>query len=166
MSRIIATFFYVGHMKPAPGTWGSLAGVIAAVPIIELGGVWALAVGAVIAFAIGVWATAQVAGPENHDPSEVVIDEVAGQWVALLPFAFIRGLFPGDDIGGINYVIALAIGFVFFRLFDILKPWPVSWADRREDPFGVMFDDILAGIMAAIAAFATMYLIATLGIVA
>lgn len=164
IARLIATFAYVGYLRPAPGTWGSLAGVIAAIPLIELGGAWALAIGAAIAFAIGIWATARIAGPESHDPSEAVIDEVAGQWVTLLPLALILGTYPGPYVPWLDYGICLAIGFVFFRLFDILKPWPVSWADRRDDALGVMLDDIIAGVMAAVAFLATLWVLDFTGV--
>ena len=70
------------------------------------------------------------------DPSFVVIDEVAGQWIALLP-------------AGLDPVLFVA-GFLAFRLFDIWKPWPVSWADRDvPGALGVMLDDLIAGAYAA-----------------
>jgi phosphatidylglycerophosphatase A len=86
-------------------------------------------------------------GKADHDPSEIVIDEVAGQWIALLPVmigashagASVLALWPG-------WVLA----FAAFRLFDITKPGPVGWADRQQGPLGVMLDDVIAGIMAAL----------------
>ncbi|MEO1797941.1 MAG: phosphatidylglycerophosphatase A [Pseudomonadota bacterium] len=146
MSRLIATFFYIGYLRPAPGTWGSAAACVAAIPLLTLGGVWALALGAVAAFWIGLWATEREAGPEDHDPSRIVIDEVAGQWVTLLPLAW---FYHATDRPGAILWGGLAIGFLLFRLFDIWKPWPVTWADRREDALGVMLDDVLAGLLAA-----------------
>lgn len=148
MSRIIATFFYIGYMRPAPGTWGSLAALPFAWVIIQLTGSTGLVFSTLIVFALGLWATkAETAGRENHDPSEIVIDEVAGQWVALFPVAY------GASMMGIN-VLALWPGwvatFALFRLFDISKPWLVGWADRRDDAMGVMLDDIIAGVFAAI----------------
>lgn len=148
MSRLIATFFFSGYLRPAPGTWGSLAGLIAAYPIALLGGTVGLLVATAIAFALGLWATIEVTkGQDNHDPSEVVIDEVVGMWIALLPVVFgatrqgadLLALWPG-------WVAA----FVLFRLFDITKPWLVGWADRRDDAMGVMLDDVIAGVFAAI----------------
>ncbi len=146
MTRLIATFFYVGYMRPAPGTWGSLAAVVVALPIIIHGGLFALGLGAVLAFAIGLWATQAETGPDNHDPSEIVIDEVAGQWIALLPVAWFYQIAEGPTavlLGG------SALAFGLFRLFDIWKPGPVGWADRRGDAMGVMLDDVIAGIIAA-----------------
>ena len=148
MSHLIATFLYIGHLRPAPGTWGSLAALPVALGILWLAGPWGLTIGVGIVFAAGWWATAlETRGKVDHDPSEIVIDEVAGQWIALLPIAFgaanagvgVTALWPG-------WVAA----FVLFRLFDIWKPGPVGWADRRHGPLGVMLDDVIAGVLAAI----------------
>jgi len=147
MSKLIATFFYVGLLPKAPGTWGSLAALPFAWFLHAWGGFSALLIAAFIVFFIGWWATIQeTKGQENHDPGEIVIDEVAGQWITLLPASF---MFTRHDLPLIWP--ALVAGFIFFRLFDIFKPWPVSWADRKTTAFGVMFDDVLAGILAAIA---------------
>ncbi len=147
MSKLIATFFYVGLLPKAPGTWGSLAALPFAMVLHHLGGFSALLIASFIIFFIGWWATIQeTKGQENHDPGEIVIDEIAGQWITLLPASYI---FTRHDLPLIWP--ALVAGFIFFRLFDIFKPWPVSWADRKTTAFGVMFDDVLAGIMAAIA---------------
>lgn len=147
MSKIIATFFYTGLLPKAPGTWGSLAALPFAIMLHNWGGFPALLLASVIVFFIGWWATIQeTAGKDNHDPGEIVIDEVAGQWITLLPASYI---FTRHDLPMIWP--ALVAGFIFFRLFDIFKPWPISWADRKETAFGVMFDDVLAGIFAAIA---------------
>ncbi|MEM6727212.1 MAG: phosphatidylglycerophosphatase A [Pseudomonadota bacterium] len=147
MSRLVASFFYIGFMRPAPGTWGSLAAALLGVGLIWLLGALALALAAVLAYAIGLWATRLEVGPDNHDPSWIVIDEVAGQWVAMLPLAvfYIAVERPGAILLG-----GAVISFLLFRLFDIWKPWPVSWADRREDALGVMLDDVIAGVMAAL----------------
>ena len=81
-----------------------------------------------------------------HDPGWIVIDEVVGQWIALLPVAVgatMSGVSPARLWPGI------LAAFVLFRLFDIWKPWLVGHADRREDAFGVMLDDLWAGAFAA-----------------
>lgn len=151
MSKLIATFFYVGLLPKAPGTWGSLAALPFAVILHNSGGFPALLIATLIVFFIGWWATIQeTKGRENHDPGEIVIDEVAGQWITLLPASYV---FARHDLPMIWP--ALLTGFIFFRLFDIFKPWPVSWADRKETAFGVMFDDVLAGIYAALATIAS-----------
>ncbi|MET4100713.1 phosphatidylglycerophosphatase A [Roseovarius sp. MBR-78] len=148
ITHLITTFFYVGHIRPAPGTWGSLAAFPAAWALHTLGGPVLLALGVVVGFTLGWLAThLETKGKDNHDPSEIVIDEVAGQWMAFLPVsigaahvgAALTALWPG-------WIVA----FLAFRLFDIWKPGPIGWADRRNDALGVMLDDILAGIAAAL----------------
>ncbi|MEL6682446.1 MAG: phosphatidylglycerophosphatase A [Pseudomonadota bacterium] len=148
MTHLIATFFYVGHLRPGPGTWGSLAALPVAWALYILGGPWAMVAGVILSYVLGVWATGmETKGKDDHDPSEIVIDEVAGQWIALLPVAFgaqmngasITDLWPG-------WIAA----FVLFRLFDITKWGPVGWADNLHGPTGVMLDDVIAGLFAAL----------------
>lgn len=143
-ARLLATFFGAGLLPGAPGTWGSLAALPAGWALHLAGGAWALMAGIVLATGIGWWATVQVmAATDDPDPSEVVIDEVAGQWIALLPLSALAGG------GGVPW-LGLALAFGLFRLFDILKPGPVGWADRLHTPWGVMLDDLIAGALAAI----------------
>ena len=148
MTHLIATFFYAGHLKPAPGTWGSLAALPAAWLLASFTGVWGFTLAIPLVFALGWWATAkETAGKADHDPSEIVIDEVAGQWIALWPVVY------GADFAGVGLLDlwpGWIAAFVFFRLFDITKPGPVGWADRRGDAGGVMLDDVIAGVMAAV----------------
>ena len=148
MNKLIATVCYIGYLRPAPGTWGSLAALPLAWLIYEAGGYWLLIVLGVVLFFAGVKATEHMAAEtRDHDPSCVVVDEVIGQWVALLPVVIgasnaqveITALWPG-----------WLAAFVLFRLFDILKPGPIGWADRKETAVGVMLDDVFAGIFAAI----------------
>ncbi len=147
-SHLVATFGGVGDLPSAPGTWGSLAALPVAWLLHVTGGPW-LMIGAIaVVFAAGVWATSrEVEATGDHDPSHVVIDEVAGQWVALLPV-----LIGAERVGA--DVLALwpgwIVAFVGFRAFDILKPGPVGWADRRGDTMGVMLDDVIAGVFAAL----------------
>lgn len=153
MSRFLATYFYIGLLRPAPGTWGSAAAIPAAWVIHSLWGFPAFAAATVLVFFVGWWATANATrGKDDHDPSEIVIDEVVGQWIALWPLS--AGLWHmGADAWVFPYP-GWVVGFLMFRLFDIWKPGPVGWADRRNDAFGVMFDDVIAGVMAAIVVFA------------
>lgn len=148
MTKFIATFFYVGLLRPAPGTWGSLAALPAAWAIHAAFGVIGFALAIPAVFLIGWWATMiETDGTDHHDPSEIVIDEVAGQWIALLPIfigaahaeANLLALWPG-------WVTA----FLGFRFFDITKFGPIGWADQRGDALGVMLDDVIAGLFAAI----------------
>jgi phosphatidylglycerophosphatase A len=133
----LATGFGVGLLPKAPGTWGSLVAVALAWPIYGAAGQIGLGVAAVAAFAIGVWASIVCEGILGaDDPSQVVIDEIAGQWLVLLVVA------PGW--------LGYGLGFVLFRVFDIFKPWPVSWADRNiKGGLGIMLDDVLAAGYAA-----------------
>ena len=148
MIRLINTLGYVGLLRPAPGTWGSLAALALALLIYVIGGPWLLLVKTVAVAALGVWTIGQqINGQADKDPSEIVIDEVAGQWIALLPVAFgawhagaaVTALWPG-----------WLAAFILFRLFDIWKPGPIGWADRRGDALGVMLDDVIAGIFAGL----------------
>ena len=149
MNRLIATFFFSGYLKPAPGTWGSLAGLLAAYPVIHWLGIWGLAIGAFALFWIGLFATqSMTAGTDNHDPSEIVIDEVVGIWITLLPVAYGASFM---DIDVLRLWPGWIAAFIFFRLFDITKPWLVGWADKKDDAMGVMLDDVIAGVFAAIA---------------
>ncbi|MCK0148613.1 phosphatidylglycerophosphatase A [Marivita sp. S6314] len=146
--RMVATFFGVGLLKPAPGTWGSLAALPVAYALLLIGGFWLLAISAFAVFFLGWIATKEVTkGKKDHDPSYVVIDEVVGQWIALFPVGYgaymmqtsVEALWPG-------WITA----FVLFRLFDITKPWLVGRADARNDALGVMMDDVFAGFFAAL----------------
>ena len=143
MSHLIATFFYIGHLRPAPGTWGSLAALVLGFTTIQTTGVYGLCIAIITSCVLGWWATAaQTKGEDDHDPSEIVIDEVAGQWIAILPLA----ISPQPEEINLWYWL---LAFAVFRLFDITKPGLVGWADRQTGPIGVMLDDIIAGLMTA-----------------
>jgi len=143
MSQLVATFFYVGYLRPAPGTWGSLAALIIAYGIVQYAGVLGLSIATFLAFAIGwVAITTQISKTEIHDPSEIVIDEVVGQWVAVLPLA----IWPLDT--GMSFFY-WALAFLIFRLLDIKKPGLIGWADRKSTAFSVILDDVIAGLATA-----------------
>lgn len=144
MSRLVATGFGLGLLRPAPGTWGSAGALVLGIGIDRLLGFPALVLATAAAVAVGFWACARVCGP-GEDPSEVVIDEVAGQWIAML-FPAAAFWAKGLDVAYPGWIAA----FVFFRLFDIWKPWLVGRADRRGDAAGVMLDDLWAGLFAGI----------------
>ena len=148
MSYFLATVFGVGYLKPAPGTWGSFAALPLFWVLHLLGGPYLATIGTVVVFFVGWWAIhAATRGADDHDPSEIVIDEVAGQWVALLPISYGASMM---GVGVLDIYPGWIAAFVLFRLFDIWKPGPVGWADRRFDAFGVMLDDVIAGLMAAL----------------
>jgi phosphatidylglycerophosphatase A len=149
MSRLVATFFYVGYLKPAPGTWGSAAALPVGYLLHALGGFPALAAATAAAFLLGTWATErETAGAADKDPSEVVIDEVVGMWIALWPLS--AGLWLGGAEPWVFPWPGWVGAFVLFRILDMAKPWPMSWADRQKGSAGVMLDDILAGIITAL----------------
>ena len=153
MSRMLSIFFGVGLLRPAPGTWASAVAIGLGLLIDRyLGGAPALLAATVLVTALGFWACArELVGRPGADPGEIVIDEVAGQWLALLVPAT-AFWWRGHD-GFMPYPGWLA-AFVFFRLFDIWKPWLVGRADRRHDPAGVMLDDLWAGLFAGVAVMA------------
>lgn len=142
---LIATWFGSGLLPYVPGTWGSLAALPFAWFIISAGG-WALLLCAIaVLFCVGVWGAARYEEVSaRKDPGEVVVDEVAGQWLAMLPVAIWIPEMPG-------MLIASLPAFILFRLFDIWKPWPVSLCERRfRGGLGIMIDDIAAGIYAVL----------------
>lgn len=143
----IATWFGAGLLPAAPGTWGSLAALPVAWLIHAAGGRIALALAAAALFAAGLWATRHVLrGAASKDPAPVVVDEVVGQWFALLPAA----------LDPLHY----GLGFVLFRIADVIKPWPVSWADRRlPGAVGVMADDVAAALYAALVLYLLIHVI-------
>ena len=144
LSTAIASVFGIGYFKIAPGTVMSAVAMPPAFLIALHGGSTALFAASILIFAIGVWAcNDHVRVHGRKDPSECVIDELAGQWLACafaaIPLATATAL----------SLPAFALAFALFRLFDIWKPWPVSWADQKlAGGFGVMADDMLAGLMA------------------
>jgi phosphatidylglycerophosphatase A len=136
---LIATWFGAGRLPLAPGTWGSLAALPFAWIIAWLFGPRLLLLAAVVLFPIGWWAAGRIARASGReDPGSVVVDEVVGQWLTLV-------VTPRD-------LTAYVAGFLLFRLFDIVKPWPARWIDRKlGGGFGIMADDIVAGFYAATA---------------
>lgn len=141
------SWFGLGLLGRAPGTLGSLGSMPLAAALVLTGGPWILLAAAVLVFFLG-WRLAvlhmrdmfdlrgvDVSGGDLKDPQWIVIDEVAAQWAVLAALPFSLPWY--------------AAGFVAFRFFDIVKPWPVSWADRKiGGGLGVMFDDVLAALYA------------------
>ena len=137
-----ATWFGCGFMKPAPGTWGSLGALPFGIILYGSAGFWGFTIGIILITLIGYWAAARFEkASATHDNKMIVIDEVAGQWLALLPALFFWSLNP----------LAIASAFLLFRLFDVTKPWPISYIDKQvSGALGVMGDDIFAGLAAAL----------------
>jgi len=130
-----ATLFGIGRWPFAPGTLASFVALVLALGLVSAGG-WPLLLASTVALtALGLWAgDAYVTQTGKEDPKEVVIDEAAGMWLALVAA-------PVDPY-------AYALAFLAFRALDIVKPWPISVLDRMKGGFGVMADDIAAGFAA------------------
>jgi phosphatidylglycerophosphatase A len=131
----ISTLFGLGRVPIAPGTAASLVALVLAWPLALEGGRAAVLIAGVVAAAVGAWASElYVRETHDEDPSECVIDELAGQWIALAfaPLSFLA------------FLSAVAL----FRFFDIVKPWPISLLERLPGGFGVMADDIGAALAA------------------
>ncbi|HLI12788.1 MAG TPA: phosphatidylglycerophosphatase A [Alphaproteobacteria bacterium] len=135
-ATLVGTWFGAGLLPIAPGTWGSLAALPFGWLIRIAGGSAALLVAAGIVFALGWWATARYKKEtEVKDPSEIVVDEVSAQWLTLL---------VADPGVWWHWLL----GFLLFRLCDIVKPWPANAIDRRGSALAVMADDTVAAIYA------------------
>lgn len=132
---LLATWFGAGKSPKAPGTVGSLAALPFAYGIVQLGGQHALLAAALVLFLVGVGVSEKYmhANGTEQDPGEIVIDEVAGIWLLLVAMPV--------TLNGFLF------GFLLFRLFDVVKPWPVSLCDNKVlGGFGVMLDDFAAAI--------------------
>ncbi|MAZ00150.1 MAG: phosphatidylglycerophosphatase A [Micavibrio sp.] len=140
-AAVLATWFGTGLLVPAPGTWGTLAALPFGIGLMYLGFA-PLLIGILVVTELGRWSIKRVqAQTKSHDAGYIVIDEVAGMWITML-FCDLNAI----DIG---------IGFILFRLIDIIKPWPIGALDKKiQTPFGVMLDDILAGLAAGLLVFA------------
>jgi phosphatidylglycerophosphatase A len=138
-AQVIASWFGVGRLPWAPGTWGSLAALPFAWAIAALFGSRALLLAALALFLLGWWAAGRVVRlSAAKDPGSIVVDEVAGQWLTLV-------VTPPS-------VVPYVAGFLLFRVFDIVKPWPARWIDQHVGGgLGVMADDMVAGFFAATA---------------
>lgn len=149
-ASFVATVGGVGRSPWAPGTVGSAVAVVLYMLALGLSPLVRLAILVGIAL-LGVWASAQTSAELGvDDPSSVVIDEVCGQWIALI----------GHVAVGADLPLAFA-GFACFRLFDILKPWPVGALERLPGGWGIMADDLAAGVLANLLLAAVRY--ATMG---
>ncbi len=144
-AHLIAAGFGAGATPRAPGTAGSLVGLALGALLLQASPAFLLA-GIVLATYGGLWAIMAATGlplratqdaASHADPGWIVIDEVAGQMLALV--ALHRVSLPG-----------LLAGFALFRLFDIAKPGPIGWADRQGGAAGIMADDLLAGFASAL----------------
>ena len=150
MSAAVATFFGAGYLRPASGTWASAITVALAVLAYQAGLALLVPLGAVLATLAGFWAVPRyLQATGGKDPSEVVIDEVAGQLLAL-SFTVIPLWWHGVPDLFLSAWPGWVVPFLLFRLFDIRKPWLVGRADRMQGAAGVMLDDLWAGLFAGL----------------
>lgn len=135
----ICSAFGTGYLSPGPGTWASAYTAAASYLVVTYMGNYWLTIISVFLFCIGLVATDHVIkNDEDKDPSWIVIDELAGQ-----SLAFCYVIAPSVPL--------LLLGFVLFRFFDILKPWPIRWIERKaKGAYGVMLDDMVAGLITGI----------------
>lgn len=138
-ATLVATFFGIGRMRPGPGTWGSVAAALLWTGVAsQLAPALRMPVGIALAVAvtlIGIPAATRVARAcGKKDPQFVVIDEVAGQLIALITVPLAWKTFLA--------------GFILFRVFDIVKPTPVRQLEKLPDGIGIMLDDVAAGLYA------------------
>jgi phosphatidylglycerophosphatase A len=153
MKRLLASCFGLGWLPLAPGTWGSLPPAIVFALMCHFGAsaVLVVVVMAVLALAGSIicveYAPAVIAATGKNDPGEVVVDEVAGQAITFLMAPFlITTMFSNRQLWGVA-----AMGFFLFRLFDAVKPPPVRQLEKLPAGWGILADDLLAGVYAAFA---------------
>jgi phosphatidylglycerophosphatase A len=134
-TKMLSSFFFIGYLPKAPGTWAS--GVTAVILFFIWPREWYLQIPPIfLIFAIGVWISGRAEEYFGHDGGQIVIDEVAGQMTALF-------MAP-------KLIIPFILGFLLFRLFDIIKPPPAGYWESLRGGWGVMSDDIGAGMYAAV----------------
>jgi phosphatidylglycerophosphatase A len=147
MHRLLTSCFGLGLLPIAPGTWGSLAPAViymaAGILIGPAAAMWSMAVLLAAGCVVTVVCSPKIISlTDNQDPGQVVSDEVAGQALTYLVV--------GAYVTTISFCTASAVGFGLFRLFDIVKPWPCNRLERLPAGWGILADDLAAGIWAAI----------------
>ena len=136
LTKFIATGFYSGYSPVAPGTAGSVAGLLFFL-IPGFGTPIPLATAAIIGFLIGTFTSNQMEKRFGEDPPIVVIDEIVGMWISLL-------FLPKN-------LFVIFTAFILFRIFDIVKPQPARYMEKFQHGWGIMLDDVVAGIYANVA---------------
>jgi len=132
-SRMIAAFFGIGYLTKFSGTVGSALALAILWFLPPITGLW-LWIGLPLLFLIGVWASTNAETVLGHDANSILIDEVVGQWLVL-------AVVPKKPL-------VWVIGFVLFRLFDVLKPFPIRTSQKLPGGWGIMIDDVLAAAYA------------------
>ena len=179
LAELLATFFYIGKIKYCPGTFGSLAAFPLCYIIVyftmtnqitfsfqnlnnieqQLLTIFTIvSVFNIALFIIGIYCSSlYIKNTGREDPKEVVIDEVVGQMLVTSSCVFSNlfihhsNIIKYLDTNLIDFIFLFILPFVLFRLFDIVKPWPINWVDQKiKAGLGVMLDDILAAIFAIV----------------
>jgi phosphatidylglycerophosphatase A len=185
LAKLITTFFYIGNIKYCPGTFGSIAAYIFSTGLMYVIGALLfyttapsdvaimnffifgvpiiLGVTFVVLFIAGVYfSTIYINQVGREDPKEIVIDEVAGQLLTMIlcmPSAIMLFFLFNGSVKQI-FLIWYLPSFVLFRLFDILKPWPINVIDRKvKKGLGVMLDDVVAAIFASVTTYVVIFLL-------
>lgn len=148
-----------GLPKRAAGTWGTVGGLVVAIPMLALG-FWGFLAVTVVGALVGSYICGKTSDLMGvHDDPHIVWDEWVGMWISLLPLKYcyqfnpfgVMDYYQMDTWLGLWQWFHLLIAFVLFRFFDILKPFPIKWVDKNvSGGFGILIDDILAGLMAGI----------------
>ncbi len=188
IAKLIATVFYIGKIPIAPGTFGSLASfpicyiimyftlkyqVVFGITSLDQSQLQFVSlllieiIATLILFIIGIYFSAiYIKNSDKKDPKEVVIDEVVGQMLVIIFCSFSEALVQSSKLSYqiparyIDILFLFLFPFVLFRLFDILKPWPINWCDKNiTGAFGIMFDDIVAGIFASVVQYVVVFVI-------
>lgn len=141
-----------GLPKRAAGTWGTVGGLVVAIPMLWLG-FWGFLAVTVVGALVGSYICGKTSDLMGvHDDPHIVWDEWVGMWVSLLPILWLHfyddALLKGHEL---SLLLLYFAAFVAFRFFDILKPFPIKWVDKNvSGGFGILIDDILAGLMAGV----------------
>lgn len=148
-----------GLPKRAAGTWGTVGGLVVAIPMLWLG-FWGFLAVTVVGALVGSYICGKTSDLMGvHDDPHIVFDEWVGMWISLLPLKYcyqfnpfgVMDYYQMDTWLGLWQWFHLLIAFVLFRFFDILKPFPIKWVDKNvSGGFGILIDDILAGLMAGV----------------
>ena len=149
MIKFFGTVFYLGFFPFFPGTFASLVSLILGILLFKIIGFLFFLYLTVFLFLVGWWSSTKIIKINNNkDPSEIVIDELVGQWISVIPIFY----FLDNKIitfSSLPY-LELISAFIIFRFFDIVKIGPILWADNLKSGLGVMLDDCLAGCVTLI----------------
>lgn len=154
-NNIVSTFFYSGYIPKASGTFGSLVAIL----FFIIPGFYSkvfLSVIILILFFVSLFTVPQLIKKYGNDPSVVVVDEAVGMWISVNIVAYVITIFPPFYV--------LLISFLTFRFFDIIKIPPANYFDKMKNSFGVMMDDVIAGIYSGVLTVLILYTLKYFGV--